>query len=405
MDSFIKRTITVCISLFLISYVVYQCIQVLYNPIKTEIVYSSSEYKTIDTQGITIRNESILKGSSSGYLFYTIQNGSRVSKDGEIAKVFASEADSRTQQQLDRITDSIEQLKEIHNQGTTGRVNLDVIDKQIKQSIDKLAVSLNQPVLKDLDDQQSRLLSLINKRQVITGKTTGFEDRIKALTDLKNQLASSFSPATTTVKSPVAGYFVSKTDGFENQIDFKNVLQLTTEQIQTAINAKPVEDNTGNIGKVVGDYKWYFACVIPTVEAGELRQGTKPNLVFPFVTDDVIPAEVVAVNRDNQGNVAVIFECSYMSGELSSIRKEPVQIRLKRYDGLRVPSRCIITNDNDEQGVYTLVGDTVVFKKVEILYAQPEYVICREKDEKGYLELYDDIIVEGKGLYDGKTVR
>jgi len=182
------------------------------------------------------------------------------------------------------------------------------------------------------------------------------------------------------------------------------VLELTTAQIQLLMDAKPVADS-GNVGKVVGDYEWYFACVVPVAEAGELRLGSKPNLVFPFVTDEVIPSEVVAVNRDSHGNVAVVFECSYMSGELSSIRKETVQIRLNRYEGLRVPSRCIVTNDNDEQGVYTMVGDTVVFKRVEILYAQPEYVICREKNEKGYLQLYDDIIIEGKGLYDGKTVR
>lgn len=404
MDSFIKRTITVCISLFLIIYVGYQFVQVFYNPIKIEIVYSASEYKTIDALGIIIRNENVLKGGKSGYLFYTVQNGSRVSKGGEIAKVFRSEQDSRAQQQLDRVNTELEKLKEINSQGTTGMVNLDVIDKQIKQCINSLTASVNQPVIKDLDELRSRLLALMNRRHALTGKSSGFEERIKSLTNTKNKLASSFSPATSTVKSPIAGYFVSKTDGFENLIDAQKVLELTTAQIQLLMDAKPVADS-GNVGKVVGDYEWYFACVVPVAEAGELRLGSKPNLVFPFVTDEVIPSEVVAVNRDSHGNVAVVFECSYMSGELSSIRKETVQIRLNRYEGLRVPSRCIVTNDNDEQGVYTMVGDTVVFKRVEILYAQPEYVICREKNEKGYLQLYDDIIIEGKGLYDGKTVR
>mgnify|MGYP000099914490 FL=1 len=404
MDNFVKRIITVCISLFLIVYVIYQFAAVLYNPVKTEIVYSASEYKTIDTEGITIRNENILKGSSSGYLSYTVENGSRVSKDGVIAMVFPSESDSRIQQQINRIADEIDMLKEIGSQGTTGIASLDVIDKQIKQSVNNLAESLNQPKLNGLDGLQNRLLSLLNKRQVITGKTTGFDERIKSLTDLKKQLEASFTPATSTVKSPVAGYFVSKVDGYENLIDINKVLQLTPEQIQEAMQAKP-NPESGSIGKVVGDYKWYFVCVIPAVESGDLRIGSKPSLVFPFVTSDAIPSEVVAVNRDSSGNVAVVFECSYMSGELSSIRKETVQIRLNRYEGLRVPSRCIITNENDEQGVYTMVGDTVVFKKVEIIYAQPEYVICREKNEKGYLQLYDDIIVEGKGLYDGKTVR
>ena len=52
MDTFIKRIITISLSLFLISYVIYQCVQVFYNPVKTETVYSSSEYKIIDAEGL-----------------------------------------------------------------------------------------------------------------------------------------------------------------------------------------------------------------------------------------------------------------------------------------------------------------------------------------------------------------
>ena len=405
MDTFVKRIITICVSLFLISYVGYQCVQGFYNPVKTEIVYSASEYETVDTEGITIRNETVLTEKKNGYLFYTIENGSRVSKNGVIAKVFPTEEDSRSQQQLDRLIQSLNQLKEIQSQGTTGKVNLDAIDKQIDQVLSSLAVSVNQPVLKDMNHWQSKLLALMNKKQITIGKASSFESRINSLTDLKNQLISSFSAATSSEKSPVAGYFVNKIDGFEDRFEFNNVKSLTADKLCGALAAEPNKAVKDVIGKIVGDYKWYLACIIPSAEAGELRQGAKPDLLLPFVTDEVIPSEVVAVNRDKDGSVVVIFECSYMSSELSSIRRESVQIRLKRYEGLRIPSNRIITNDKDEQGVYTLAGDTVAFKKVEILYAQPEFVICKQTDDKTYLQLYDDIIVEGKGIYDGKTVR
>ena len=405
MDTFVKRIITICVSLFLISYVGYQCVQVFYNPVKTEIVYSASEYETVDTEGITIRNETVLTEKKNGYLFYTIENGSRVSKNGVIAKVFPTEEDSRSQQQLDRLIQSLNQLKEIQSQGTTGKVNLDAIDKQIDQVLSSLAVSVNQPVLKDMNHWQSKLLALMNKKQITIGKASSFESRINSLTDLKNQLISSFSAATSSVKSPVAGYFVNKIDGFEDRFEFNNVKSLSADKLHGALAAEPNKAVKDVIGKIVGDYKWYLACIIPSAEAGELRQGAKPDLLLPFVTDEVIPSEVVAVNRDKDGSVVVIFECSYMSSELSYIRRESVQIRLKRYEGLRIPSNRIITNDKDEQGVYTLAGDTVAFKKVEILYAQPEFVICKQTDDKTYLQLYDDIIVEGKGIYDGKTVR
>lgn len=404
MDNFIKRVITICLSLFLIAYVGYQCYRVAYNPVKTQEVHSVSVYDTIDTEGIIVRNETLITGKKNGYLFYTIENGGRVSKNGIIAKVFPSEADSRSQQQLDRLNREIDQLKEIQRQGSAGRVNLELIDKQIRGVIGELTAGVNRPIVKGVSSLQSQLLALMNKRQITIGHVSNFESRIAALTELKNDLVSSFSVATKTFKSPVAGYFVNSVDGYEKKIDHEKVTQLTVSKLHGLMNNRPKVSDDNIIGKVVGDYKWYLACIVPVSESGELRQGFKPEILLPFVTDDVIPSNIIAVNRGTDGNVAVIFECSYMSSELSSIRHEPVQIRLKRYEGLRVQSDCIITNDEGEQGVYVLSGGRVEFRRVEVLHAMPDYIICKQTDKTGYLRIYDDLIVKGKGLYDGKTV-
>ena len=62
------------------------------------------------------------------------------------------------------------------------------------------------------------------------------------------------------------------------------------------------------------------------------------------------------------------------------------------------------------------MGNAVTFRKIEIEYSTTEYSICKEVsaikaenpdgeiDEKAYLRLYDEIISEGKGLYDGKVI-
>ena len=65
------------------------------------------------------------------------------------------------------------------------------------------------------------------------------------------------------------------------------------------------------------------------------------------------------------------------------------------------------------------MGNTVEFRKVDILYSEAGFHICRdmstlsqsELEEKGintaeYLRLYDEVVVSGKkGLYDGKIIR
>lgn len=405
MDTFAKRLISITISLFLIAYVGYQCIHTLYNPIKTETVYSYSGYETVDAEGFAIRDETLIPGNTKGYLSYSIENGSRVSKDGKIADVFPTENDSQSQKQINQLTDEITVLQEIQNEGDSNRANLDVIDKQIRQTIEEFATSVNSSEIIGMDSWQSKLLALMNKRQITIGKETDFSARIQQLTDQKNKLENSYSKANSSITSPVAGYFINSIDGYENSISTSNVKSLSVDQLQSVMNSSPTADSAGNVGKVVKDYQWYLACVVPAADAGNLHEGDSLSILLPFVSNDSIPAAITAANRDKDGNVAVIFDCSYMSSALSSIRKESVQIQLSHYEGLRVPSSCVLTNEQGEQGVYVADGDTCVFRQINIIHSEPDFVVCEETDQDGYLKLYDDIIVEGKGLYNGKTVR
>ncbi len=405
MEPFVKRLITVVVSLFLIAYVGYQAYQVLYNPVKTETVTKYSVYDTIDTEGIAVRSETKIPGEADGFLLYTIENGSRVSKGGVVAEVYPTEADAKAQQELDSLNQEIASLEQIELQGTANRVNLDVIDKQISQLVGEITQGVNALSLSDMADWRARLLELMNKRQITVGTVADFSDRLAALSAQKASLEGAFSAATASITSPDAGYFVNDIDGFEDALTAEETLLLTPDELSKLLDSTPDTESSGYIGKVVQNYEWYFACLIPAEDAAEVRIDMSPTLLFPFVTNEAVSATVVATNRDKEGNTAVVFECSIMSSELSSMRVEPVQIRLREYEGLRVPSSCIIKNDEGESGVYALVGDTCTFRRVNILHSEPDYVICEETDEDGYLKLYDDIITEGKGLYDGKTVR
>lgn len=52
-----------------------------------------------------------------------------------------------------------------------------------------------------------------------------------------------------------------------------------------------------------------------------------------------------------------------------------------------------------------LNGNIVKFKKINIVYSDSEYSICSVPDgESGYIKQYDEIIVEGTDLYDGKIL-
>lgn len=75
------------------------------------------------------------------------------------------------------------------------------------------------------------------------------------------------------------------------------------------------------------------------------------------------------------------------------------------HTGLKVPKRAIVIDENQQAGVYIRFGNAVAFRKIEQQFSEPaEYAICKEINEDGYLRMYDDIIVGGRDLYDGKVI-
>ncbi len=406
MNAFAKRLLTVLGALCLVGYVGYQAYQMLYSPIRTETVYSYTTYETYDTKGIAVRSETLVPSTGSGYMFYTVENGSRVAQNGVIAQRYPSQSDAQKEQKLKQLDEEIALLKNLQQQGTTGRINLDLITRQLDTTVADLVKQMHEPILSGLSTSQSELLTLLNKEQVITGQMTSFQERIDALTAQRNQLAGQYQAATGTVNSPVAGYFVSLVDGYEDTIRFDQVTSLTPEQVEQALNAEPKAVPEGAYaGKVVGAYEWYLACLVPETYVSLLGEGASLTVKFTFVSDEEIPVTVASCKRDKSGQMAVVFRCSTMSKELSSMRIESVQIQLVEHTGLRVPKEAIVTNDAFETGVYVRVGNTVVFRKIEQEYNEAaSYSICKVVDEDGYLKLYDDIILDGKGLYNGKII-
>ena len=56
-------------------------------------------------------------------------------------------------------------------------------------------------------------------------------------------------------------------------------------------------------------------------------------------------------------------------------------------------------------GVFVRSGMTVKFVGVNVIHRTDEYIICeQEVSNDTVLRLYDDVVVKGKRLYDGKII-
>ncbi len=398
-----QRLLTVLIVLALLGYIGYQAYRSIFSGIKMELAVNYSIYESIETQGLIFRSETVIP-SKNGNIYYTVKNGARIAKDGVIASVYSSENDGLLADQLEEVDARIAMLRDLQNNDSSTHITLDIIDTQLNNSLNALIADAGDGSFEEAESAKSNLLSLLSKKQIITGKKVDFSAEIAKLEQRKKDLKSQYHAPLSVIRAPVAGYFVDNTDGYESIVSATDPLTLTTDKLGELLSMEP-QDSTASAGKIVGGYEWYFACVVPDAYYNTLAVGNALSIKMNFVSDEEVPVTVAACNKDNNGKLAVVFRCAYMSEQLSDIRKETAQLLVVRHSGLRVPKCAIVIDDDMQAGVYIRSGNVAAFRKIDQLYSEPaDYVICKIKDESGYLQLYDDIIVSGKGLYDGKTI-
>lgn len=400
------RTLSIfLLVLVAIAYVGYQGFRGVFSGIETEMAVVHSVYESIDAEGLVFRSETVIPTTKKGHIYFTVDNGTRVAKKNMIAAVYDDVNSGHIEEQIDEIDRQIEELNALQVDAGSNRLTLSMINAQTENALYSLIQDSETGNFENMSTTAFDLLSLLSKEQLVTGKDVDFSDKIAQLKNEKKELKAIYQAPKSKIYAPVAGYFVDQTDGFEESLNTEKLKDLTTKELKKLLQKEPVSDDS-LCGKIVSGYEWYMACILPDRYYNELGVGKDLALRMPFVLDEMIPATVYSCKKDNDGQISVVFRCDNMSAELSTIRNEKVEILLKEHVGLKVPKRAVVIDDDQQAGVYVRVGNVASFRKINQLYSEAaDYVICEQVEEdKSYLRLYDDIIVEGKGLYDGKIV-
>lgn len=394
--------------------------------IQTEDAVSIQVTDYIDTTGYVVRDENYILSTRDGIVAYDIDDGEKINQGGVVGSVFQTEKDALNHKKIREIEEEIENFERLNQTNVNVQIGLDSVNNQLDSRLLQFQEDLNNNRFKSMDTNVSELMYLINQKLILTGKVENFDAEIQDLQQEKEKLESETAQSLYTITSNYSGYFVSTCDGYENILSYDDIENVTLDDYNNVGTAANVPDSA--IGKVIHSLNWYVVCPVTADQAFSLSNGsTNVTIKMPYAFSGDIPAKVVKVNQESdQSDGVVILQCSYMDADLSKIRAETVQIGLNTYEGIRV-SKDALHNDyvtytyEDEsgntveeqklvQGVYVKYGSKLIFKQVSILYAGNDFVICDTSPEEGVLyngqtvELYDQIVVSGGNLYDGKIV-
>lgn len=410
----------------LLIYNVYMGFYVTY---KTEKVTISPYLETIEVEGIAIRDEKLLEGELSRSAVKAVQNGDKVSKGETIVNIYASSEEAAAYERIAEIDRETEILGSMEN---TSEDSVNAVDN-IGKLLDNKMVSLNtcaqQRKIYEIPALKSEISYLLSKRMVAMKQVGDYNDRIKKLTAEKEELQKKFTQKPKSITAPDSGYYVDECDGYETLLKESMVKDLTVEKLNEIMNAE-VEVPDKYMGKLVGSFSWYLACPVPAIEADFLSQGLVYTLYLPYSESESIQAVLAYLNKvEGEDQFLAVFRCSSLASELCTVRRQPVKIQRCSFEGFMIKKSALhagvkdltYKNPHPEEefprahlvfvtkttypSVYVIVAGQVREKEVSIIYGTDKMVICTPKHDRGdYLSLGDTVVIEERGLYNGKIV-
>lgn len=375
---------------------------------QTETAISYTLADGVQVEGIAVRREVVLERPATADIGYLVMDGSRISAGSVVAEGYAGAQQSRSRAEEQRLDAEIAMLGRSQDPAQTAQGDVEIILDARQDALFELLRYADNGRYGALADAKNDLTLAANRLQVATGQTAGFEERIAALTAQRDAAAAGVGEVGY-LYAPTAGYFSSVTDGLETVFTAAALDGMSASEVISLIRTPQTAQPAG-AGKIISDYKWNYYCIVPAEKIARFENDRDGKVTVDFAYSEAkeIPARIRAITMDEaSGDYVVKLECSYMNADTVDLRYESASVNFASYTGLRIDREAAHIVDG-QWGVYIRYGDLVRFKNIAPIYENDEYMLLpvqsTASDSINQVVLYDEVIVSGRDLYDGKLL-
>lgn len=382
-------------------YIIVQCFVIFRRSYKTEtaIKYTLAESITLD--GVVAFDSVDVAGS--GDLGYLVQDGERVTNGTVVAEVYTDDSQGLQRERLDRLERTITLLTK--SQNSTGS-DLSVLTNQTKQALYNLLDKINTAQYSGITDAEDTFLLAQNRLQVSTGQTAGFADTIAALQVEYDSIKAQLD-ALQTITATTNGYFSSTAASPAIAADRQALDDADPATLQKMLADGFPAAATDRAGQITTGFSWKFYAVCDLDTAARFDNISSVKISVPGKQNTPLSATVEEVTLDKDNGIAkIVLQCQTINAEVLSFGQETAQIDLKTYEGIRIDKEALHIVDG-QRGVYVKYGNLQRFLKITTLYENDSYILIPENGKIGTdneVRLYDEIIVQGTDLQDGKLL-
>ena len=382
-------------------YIIVQCFVNFHHSYKTETAITYTLAESINLDGVVAFDTVDVPGS--GNLGYLVKDGERVTNGTVVAECYTDDAQGLQRERLDRLDRTITLLTKSEN--STGS-DLNVLASQRRQALYNLLDKLDTAQYSGISDAEDNFLLAQNRLQISTGQTAGFTDSVAALQTEYDAIKSELD-ALQTITATTNGYFSSTAASPAIAVDRQTLEDADPAALQQLLQNGFPAASTDRAGQITTGFSWRFYAVCDLDTAARFDNISSVKISVPGKQNTPLAATVEEIVEDKDAGLAkIVLQCQTINAEVLSFGQETVQVDLKTYEGIRIDKEALHIV-NGQRGVYVKYGNLQRFLKITTLYENDSYILIPENGKIGTeneVRLYDEIIVEGTNLQDGKLL-
>ena len=415
----IKAIIVALLCIGVLVYVYFQIIGGSGNEIETEMSMLVTLNDSVEAEAYIFRDETVINQSSRGTVVTVVSEGERVSKGQLIANIYPDSADTTLQDDINRIQRHIDILEDSSVNTEFSTPDISEIDRDIYDIITDICIDSANNDLSSAIGNSSDFLIKLNRRNMISDPDFNYTAELDRLKAEKREKESLISSVSSPVYATSSGYFYSNVDGYEELFNIDYVDDITIDGFNEFLaSAENYENSAPGRLKIVNDFVWYLVCVVDVDDLVNLKENNSYEVSFPENADFEISMRIEKIVKETSSRQAiVVFRANVLPDGFDFERVQEAEIVIKGLQGLSIPKKAL-KYENGQEGVYVLVGDVVRFRSVKRIAEKDNYYVVEyisgeqtaNADAVDYettaepLSLYDNVVVSGKNLFDGKIV-
>ncbi|MDR1101710.1 MAG: hypothetical protein LBL34_05090 [Clostridiales bacterium] len=399
-----SKLITVLLVVLLAFVFLKNILFIISNTNKFALAQSGEINQIVEVNGFVIRDEHIVIAPDTGILSCNYNDGERIKSGARIASILTGSVDENIQIRLNKITDRIAEYQASNTNMSYFTGNSQKAEAQILATVDSIITANADGDMAKVATYKNQIYALVEKKLA-----TEREKTLRELIAERDALEESISSVRKDIVAPASGIFVSRLDGYEGMFNISGLGSLLSADLESVQKNKPgLVKNAQNgepICKIINNYEWYYATVMDVKITKNLKEGAAVKICFPSISSQTINATIANINFEDGEKSVVVFSCNENIDTIYLAREVSAEIILDTFQGLKVQSSSIRVL-NDITGVYIVKDNKAVFRKVDLLYSDSDFaVIKNEQNSDNQLKLYDEVIIEGKNIEEGKNVR